>query len=105
MDYHDYVSLLPSEQADPRDAIEALVDKLPSFRRAGLFEKDEFVGVFAEKLEDITNRLPTNLEQRKPLEIDLAHIIHDVQDRYGLIIAKDQATARLRTIENVLTQD
>jgi len=91
------------DNAPLQDAIEAIVDKLPEIGRKWLFQSDEFVCVFSRKFEAIVNRLPKD-DSRKPLEIELAYIVRDIEQRHGIIIAQYDRDTRLRSIEFTLEE-
>lgn len=100
----DYTELLPQSECPPRDAIAALIEKIPYFSREWLFDTDRFVMVFRDRFVQIVNSLPED-DSRKELEIELAHIQHTLSLHHGLIIAQNETTATLRAIEEELIEN
>ncbi|MBC7498441.1 hypothetical protein H7170_02245 [Candidatus Gracilibacteria bacterium] len=105
MDTMNFSEMLPTADCPVRDAIYAIVEKMPGFQSQGLFEIDAFVVAFRNRFFQIVNTLPQDDESRKELEIELAHIQHHMNIQNGLIISATKDLAILRTIEENLTEE
>lgn len=99
MNTPNYAEMLPNSRCNPQDAIEALIEKVPRYINEWLFKVPDFVQLFAESVTNIMNNLPENLNERKPVEIELAYIIHNLYVNHGVVIAHHQQQAYLRAME------
>lgn len=94
--------MLPRSDCNPMDILEALIEKVPRFMREWFFKIDDFIQVFAISIDSIINNLPDDLDERKEIEIELAHIIHTLYINEDLIFTCDNDSRNKRCVELVL---
>ena len=105
MDTMNFSDMLPTANCPVNDAVKSLVENVPRFWSQWLFEVDAFVTAFRDRFVEIVNMLPQDDESRKELEIELAHIQHQLNTEYWLIIATTLSLATLRGMEEKLTEE
>lgn len=105
MNTTNYADILPNRECNPRDAIEAISEKLPGYIREWLFEVVDFVEIFADRIHHIIENLPENPEEKRSAEVELAYIIHDLYINQDIVIAHNQQQVNLRSIELLLDDE
>jgi hypothetical protein len=98
-----YEDMLPKLHVPPRDALEAIAEKIPWFKRNGLFQIHAFVKIFSQRLQEILDHLH-NDPQKMEAEKDIAYILRDLHAEGGIDITFDRRHPDVRWLELYLSQ-
>jgi hypothetical protein len=105
MNVNDFSSEFPNEQVSANNAVEAIVDKFPSWVRDSRFTERDFVEFFQERVKSILSRFPIDPDERKLLEIDLAYIMYRLSNEYGIEISCKTSDEGLRGLREQLVKE